>query len=1020
MKQKPQRKSYVFSAKVLKIMVLAVGGVCSYAPVTYAEPLQAVAPAEAGPVTGVVVDSEGEPLIGATVLVKGTSTGTATDIEGNFTVKAAPGQELQISYVGYQTLVIKVQAGKANLGNIVLAADSQILNDVVVIGYGTQKKGDVTSAVASVKAEDFTMGAVGDAAELVKGKVAGLSITKGSGDPNAESTIRLRGVISLQGSNTPLVLIDGVEGGLGTVAPENIASIDVLKDASAAAIYGTRGANGVILITTKSGMRDANTNVTYSGYASWANLAKKHKFMTAEQIRQGLTNYADRGYDTDWLDAVTRTAFTHNHDVQISGGSAKTTYSGNFSYRKAEGVINTSFNEEMKMNFDISHWFFNDMLKLHLGLLKAYHKDNGLDAAGSGIYRQAIMRNPTEPIYGEDGLPYENPGITYYYNPVGLIEQRDGDYKSEWSRMHGDITFEPIKGWQTKLLMSTRRSNYHNAYFNSSNHVNHRADAGGDGYAGSAGHNYGYSKTDLLEVTSNYRTTFADKHRFEALVGYSWEKNTNEGFSAYNKDFNNDTFKWNNIGVGQLLKDGRASMASYKNDNTLIGFFGRISYGFDNRYNILMSIRREGSSKFGANHKWGSFPSVSAGWNIMNEEFWGGLPVAEWWNVFKIRAGYGVTGVIPSDSYLSLVRYNYGKDDNNYDLYFYNNGKWVQGMQIASNPNPDLKWETSSEINVGLDWEMFNGRFGGSFDFYNKETKDMLWWYDVPVPPNRYSQTLANVGKMRNTGVELMVKGIPVQTKDFEWNTTVTLSHNTNKLISLSNDLYETANEHETAYLGEPISQATHRLEVGKAVDRYFGLKSVGVSENGLWLVEHPETKEVVELTDAMLPDANWKQDLGNSLPKLYLGWSNSFRYKDFDLSMQFTGQFGFKILNEARAYYENNSVNYNRLQSVLEAPYGDRVLAGNQKQTFVSYYLENGDFLKLTNLTLGYNVPFKKNNWIEGLRIYFSAENLFTITGYKGLDPELQNADPTASGIEWRDNYPTIRSFTVGLQATF
>ncbi len=995
-------------------MAILLGGALIATPAEAVAQTSSTAQAAAGSINGTVVDSEGEPVIGATVMVKGTTIGTATDIDGQFHIKAAPGQEVIIKGFGYETATIKVTNQKDYSVTLKLAAQS--LDDVVVIGYGTQKKGDVTSAVASVKAEDFTVGAIGDASELVKGKVAGLTITKGSGDPNAESTIRLRGVISLQGSSTPLVLVDGVEGGLGTVAPENIASIDVLKDASAAAIYGTRGANGVILITTKSGIRNAKTTVTYAGYGSWANLAKKHKFMTADQIRQGLTNFSDRGYDTDWLDAITRTAFTHNHDVQISGGSATTTYAGNFSYRRAEGVINTSFNEEMKMNFDISHWFFNDMLKLHLGLIKGYHKDNGLDAAGSQIYRQAIMRNPTEPIYDENGLPYENFGITYYYNPVGLIEERDGEVKHEWSRMHGDITFEPIKGWQTKLLLSTNRSNWHNANFNSSNYQSHRT----DGRAGDASHRYDYSRTDLLEVTSNYRTTFAEKHRFEALVGYSWEKNTNEGFSAWNADFNNDTFKWNNIGIGQLLKDGKASMSSYKNDDKLIGFFGRVSYGFDNRYNVLVSIRREGSSKFGANHKWGNFPSVSAGWNIMNEDFWGKLPVAEWWNVFKLRVGYGVTGVIPGYSYLSLTRYNFGQDDNGYGLYFYNNGKWIQGMQIASNPNPDLKWETSGELNIGLDWEMFNGRFGGSFDFYNKETRDMLWDYDVPVPPNRYPITTANVGKMRNTGIELMLRGIPVQTRDFEWNTTVTLSHNSNKLLSLSNDLYETANEHETAFLGEPITQCTHRLEVGKAVDRYFGIKSVGVSENGLWLVENPTTGEVAELTDAMLPDSNWKQDLGNSLPKVYLGWSNTFRYKQFDLSMQFTGQFGFKILNEARAYYENNSVNYNRLQSVLDAPYGDRTLAGNQKQTFVSYYLENGDFLKLTNLTLGYNVPFKTNKWISGLRVYFSCENLFTITGYKGLDPELQNSDATVSGIEWRDNYPTIRSFTVGLQATF
>ncbi|WP_290044624.1 TonB-dependent receptor [uncultured Muribaculum sp.] len=1005
---KPHVNLNHFSKDLLKVAACLAIGTAISAPVAYAEPLQATQSVQNGTVSGVVTDSQGEPIIGASVIVKGTSEGVATDLDGRFTVKASAGQEISISSIGYKPVTVTV--GNSPL-NIVLEEDSQMLDDVVVIGYGTQRKGDVTSAVSSIKAEDFTVGAIGDASELVKGKVAGLTISKGTGDPNAESTIRLRGVISLQGGSTPLVLIDGVEGGLGTVPPENIASIDVLKDASAAAIYGTRGANGVILITTKSGSRgEANTTATYSGYVSWASLAKKHKFMTAEQIRQGLTNFSDRGYETDWLDAVSRTAFTHNHDFQISGGNSTTTYSGNVSYRNAEGVIITTFNEELKMNFDISHWFFNDMIKVHLNLVKGIHKNGALNAA-TEVYRHAIMRNPTEPIYDTDGRPYENLGITYYYNPVGLIEELEGEYKSEWSRLTGDITIEPIKGWQTKLMMSTDRSNAHNAYFRTSDYYSHRT----DGKTGDAGHSYSYSQSNNLEVTSNYRQTFDNKHRFDALVGYSYQKNMYEGFNAWNADFNNDFFSYNNLGLGQELKNGKASMGSYKNDDKLIGFFGRVSYGYDNRYNLLLSMRREGSSKFGKNHKWGNFPSASAGWNVMNEEFWKGLSISNWWNELKLRAGYGVTGVIPSSSYQALTRYDFGGG-----RYFYNNGKWVPGMVVASNPNPDLKWETSHEINVGIDWDMFNGRFGGSVDVYNKTTKDMLWWYDVPVPPNLYPQTLANVGKMRNTGVELLLRGIPVQVRDFEWTTTLTLSHNSNKLISLSNGMYETANQHPSGGLGEPISQSTHRLEVGKPVDHYFGIKSVGVSENGLWMVEDPRTGEAVELNDDMLPDDNMKQDLGNGLPKVYLGWSNTFRYKNFDLSMQFTGQFGFKILNEARAYYENNSINYNRLQSVLEAPYGDRTLAGNQKQTFVSYYLENGDFLKLTNLTFGYTVPLKKNKFVNNIRAYFSAENLFTITKYKGLDPELSNGDATSAGIERRDNYPTVRSFTLGLNINF
>lgn len=1013
---KPRKSTSIFSRhNMLKIVASVCLGCAIGIPVAYAEPLPVAAPqAETGTVTGTVVDTEGEPLIGATVMIKGTSTGAATDFDGKFSIKGAAGKEIQISYVGYQALTIKVPAGKSDLGKITLQSDSQLLNDVVVIGYGTAKKGDITSAVASVKAEDFTQGAIGDAAELIKGKVAGLTIAKGTGDPNANSTIRMRGVSSLSGSSTPLVLIDGVAGSLSDVAPESIESIDVLKDASAAAIYGTRGANGVIIITTKTGVRDQKTTVSYAGYGSWASLAKKHKFMTADQVRKGMTNYTDRGHDTDWLDAVTRTAFTHNHDLQISGGNSKTTYAGNVSYRKAEGVILNTFNEEIKMNFDLSHWFFNDILRVHLNLLKGIHKDSGFDA-GTAVYRQAIMRNPTEPIYDENGLPYENLGITYYYNPVGLIEQYEGEVKSEWSRMAGDLTVEPIKGWQTKVFISTDRSNSHSASFKTSDHVDHRV----DGYSGDAYHGYGYSQSNLIEITSNYKNTFNGVHRLDALVGYSWQENSYDGFSAWNADFGNDFFKYNNIGIGSLLKEGKASMNSYKNDNKLIGFFGRISYGYDNRYNILASIRREGSSKFGDNHKWGTFPSVSAGWNVMNEEFWRKLPVAEWWDQLKVRVGYGVTGVIPSDSYQALTRYEFGD-------YFFNDGKWQKGLVVRTNPNPDLQWETSREINVGLDWDMFAGRFGGTFDFYNKETRDMLWEYDVPVPPNLTSRTLANVGKMRNTGIEVMLRGIPVQTKDFSWETSATFSHNTNKLLSLSNGLYETANEHDMGGLGEPISQSTHRLVVGQPIGQFFGIKSVGVSERGLWLVEDPTGKYcgepggIVELTDDMLPDTEMRQYLGTGLPKFYLGWNNTLRYKGFDLNMQFTGQFGFKILNEARAYYENNSVNYNRLQSVLEAPYGDRVLAGNQKQTFVSYYLEDGDFFKMTNLTLGYTVPLKANKFVESIRAYVSCENLFTITKYKGLDPELSNWDATAAGIERRDNYPTIRSFTVGLNINF
>lgn len=961
------------------------------------------------PVTGIVTDKHKEPLIGVSVMEKNTTNGTITGVNGDFSLAvSSPGAVLVISYVGYKKQEVSL-ANQRTL-RIELEEDTELLDEVVVIGYGVQRKGDVTSSIASVKAEDFAMGKINDAADLIKGKIAGLTIAKGSGDPNADPVIRLRGVISLEGSSTPLILIDGIEGNMGSVAPENIASIDVLKDASAAAIYGTRGANGVILITTKSGARESRTQASYSGYMSLSQFGKTLDFMSAEEVRQGMTDFTDKGYDTDWLDAVTRTAFTHNHNFNIRGGSQKTTYSADFTYRKEEGVIMDTYNEEMKMNFDVSHWMLNDMLKVQFNIVKGLHENSATNANDDGatnIYRQAIIHNPTEPIWNDDGTYYENFQINYYYNPVGMIRERKGKYDTEWTRITGNVTFEPIKGWQTNLMAATRRSKARNKGYYTSEYYSQKM----ENHTGYAYQNEDDSRTDNLEITSKYNTRIKE-HRFDVLAGYSYQNNINDGFNANNYDYPNDFFLYNNLGVGAALKDGKAGMGSYKNENTLIGFFGRVSYGYADKYNALISVRREGSSKFGENHKWGTFPSASLGWTISNEEFMKGIT---WLNHLKLRAGYGVTGVIPNDPYLSLTRYKLGAS------YYYEDGTWKPGMEVASNPNPDLKWEKSAEFNFGLDFSVLDERLGASIDVFTKKTSDMLFWYDVPAPPNLFTQTLANVGKMRNSGIEVAINAVPVQTRDFEWKTTLTGSYTSNKLLSLSNDLYETANERDQGGLGEPISIATHRLIVGKPVGHFFGLKSVGVSEKGLWLIENAKTGEIEEFTDNMLNNDEYRQYLGNGLPKVYLGWSNSLRYKDFDLSMQFTGQFGFKILNEPRAFYENNSIAFNRLKSVRKAPYGgEYTLSSAQKQTIVSYYLERGDFVKLNNLTLGYTVPLKDNKYVKGVRAYLSADNLFCITGYDGLDPEISNTYPTSAGIDYRDKYPQIRSYTFGVNITF
>ena len=730
-------------------------------------------------ISGKVVDSKGESIIGANIMEKGTSNGTITDFDGNFSLNVSAKSVLQISYIGYKTQEIPVSQLKAG-AVITLKEDTEVMDEVVVIGYGTQRKGDVTSAIASVKAEDFTVGKVGDAADLIKGKVAGLSIAKGSGDPNATSAIRLRGVISVNGSTTPLILIDGVEGDLSTVAPENIEAIDVLKDASAAAIYGTRGANGVILITTKTGKREAHTTASYSGYVSASQFGKKLDFMTAEDVRAGKTNFTDKGYDTDWLDAISRTGFTHNHNFNISGGTKQTTYSADFTYRKEDGVIMNTYAEDMRMRFDVSHWMLNDMLRVNLNMVKKWHKNSATNATAtdqSNIYRQAIARNPTAPIYNEDGSYNEDFGVNYYYNPVGMLEERLGNYTYEETRAAGNITFEPIKGWQTNLMLATSRFGAHDKGYNTSDYYGNQLNQ----WTGYAYHTNSESFQNNLELTSKYDLNVG-KHRMNAMVGYSYQYYKYEKNYANNYNFPTDFFQWNNLGIGQALKEGKAGMGSSASENTLIGFFARVSYAYDNRYNLLVSVRREGSSKFGDNNKWGTFPSASLGWTISNEEFMKGIT---WLNNLKLRAGFGITGVIPNNSYISLTKYTYGSS------YYYSDGKWLPGLSVSSNPNPDLRWEKSTEFNVGLDWSVLDNRLGGSIDVYNKKTTDLLFLYTVPTPPNLFNSTLANAGSVRNQGIEVAVNALPVRTKDFEWKTVVTVSANKNKLLSLSNDMYE-------------------------------------------------------------------------------------------------------------------------------------------------------------------------------------------------------------------------------------
>ncbi len=985
-------------------------------------------------VSGNVKDDLGEPVIGAGVFVKGTGIGSITDADGYYRLTNVPSDAvLTISAIGYKEAEAAVDF-RATV-DVTLEQDLLMLNDAVVIGYGTQRKGDITSAVASVKSEEFLAGNIGDAAQLIKGKVAGLNVTKGNGDPTASSTIMLRGVTSLKGGYTPLILVDGIEGSLSTVAPESIEEISVLKDASAAAIYGTRGAAGVILITTKNGRVGDHYNISYNGYGSISNFSKRVDFMDADFMRsmtaEQLATYSafqDLGYTTDWLSEVSQTGVAQNHNIALEGGSEHSAYSANITYRDNQGVIIGSYSKDLRAQMDVTQYLFNDVVKVNFNMLKTLSENDNQDSYT--IYHQAVIRNPTAPIY-VDGDPnndyYEQTAPLYYYNPVPYIKEHSGDYRYESTRLTGNITVEPVKGWKTNLQLSTNRSNSVNEYYNTEKYQGNRW---GD-VNGNAGKSQGTYRQDQLELTSQYDFA-ADKHHFSGMLGYSWMNEISDGFGASNSEFSTNAYLYNNLGAGryaELIESGTGEdktttlktyggVSSYKNESTLIGFFGRFTYNYDNRFNVLGTLRYEGSSKFGAGNKWGLFPAISAGWTLSNEDF---IKSLGWVENLKLRVGYGKTGVIPSDPYMSLLIYNY---DTSYGNYVTSDGNWRPSLTPSQNPNPSLKWETTQEVNAGVDFGFLGGRLYGSLDVYYKVTRDMLYDYSVPVPPNLYGYTTANVGSMSNAGVELMLGGTPVKTRNFEWNTTFTASHNRNRLITLSNDLYETVNYIDGAWTEEPTTMCVQRTYEGGSLGDFYMLKSTGLSgkkaTKGLWMIENPATGESEVFNSGMRDvDSGYRQYLGSGIPKATFGWANTLRYKRFDLTLSFSSQVGYKIFNCQRMFYENLNIGLNRYKSAVNPVYGGQ-LSKSQEPVAVSYYLENGDYLKLDNFNLGYTFDTQNIKYVDNARVFVSGENIFCLTAYQGIDPEMSTGDRFSFGVDYRNKYPTIRTFTLGVNITF
>ena len=726
--------------------------------------------AQQSTVKGKVLDETGQPIIGANVVEKGTTNGTITDLDGNFTLTVPNAQRsvLQFSFIGYTTLEETVK-GRTSI-NANLSPSVVNLGEVVAIGYGTQTRKEITGSVANVTEESFNKGVTRDATDLLQGKVAGLVITSGSGDVTRGNTMRLRGTSTLQNDQGPLIVIDGVPGGdMSTVSPSDIESISVLKDASSAAIYGSRSAGGVVLITTKRGS-GSKTMISYDGYVAMDQMANKPDLMNADQWRAyanskslETSTYDLYGADTDWFDEMTRTGISQNHSVSMSGGGSKSNYRASFSYLDRNGIMRDNAMERYSFRFQFSQRAINDRLKIGL-TGSATLTDNQVPNGDNFVLAYSML--PVYPVFNADGTYFTKVNKEYDQgNPVQNQDLNTMKNKMNYFYANGDVQFLLMEGLNVKAsLYKSRFNGEFSQYTHSATSMGYKD----QGFAKKQ--NRAWDR-NLMEWTADYNRTLGDneEHKVNGLIGYSWEENEYSMFHAQNRNFVNDDLQYNNLQSGQGLKQG--DVESERNQYRLISLFARANYSYKERYMITATVRRDGSSKFGANNKWGTFPSASAAWGISEEAF---MEDVKWVDDLKLRAGYGVTGNQDGlQPYKTLQLY--GADGQ-----YYNNGSWLTAYKINQNANPDLKWESTAMLNVGVDFTLFNGRLGGTLEWYDKRTSDMLYTYSVPTPPYVYGSMMANVGDMSNKGIELLLNIGVIRKKDFNWNMSVNLSHNKN------------------------------------------------------------------------------------------------------------------------------------------------------------------------------------------------------------------------------------------------
>ena len=959
-------------------------------------------------VSGTVKDANGEPLIGVSVLEVGTQNGAVTDMYGNYKLNVKPGAKLKISYIGFTPQTVKAGSNS----QIVLQEDNTALNEVVVVGYGTMRRKDVTSSITTVKAEDLNQGVFTDPGQMLQGKVPGLVVSS-TADPNGSPTITLRGASTLRtGAMSPYYVVDGIPGvDISIVSPEDIESIDVLRDATATAIYGSKAANGVIIITTKKGAEE-KTNVSYNGYVAFDNILKKYDVCTADDLRQYAKDdnitLKDGGANTDWQDEVLRTGISHNHNVNISGGNGSTNYMISADLRKREGVIKMTGFDRFNVRSLVSTKTLKDHLTVSLGANMMYGKHFGVPSGNEGASVLDAMNyySPTNAIKNADGTWTVGSG-SKNYNPLALMEENKSETVWKRNQFVGKTALELWKGfvWSVNYSWSNYQSTY-SAY----NTRNSQLEGIGN-KNGQATRNTYFGREQTFETYLNYNFT-AGKNKVDLMAGYSWEeKKNNDGFGLSVEGYYNDDLGWYNMSYAQTILGVQNSVQSgYLEKVRNISFYGRVNYSFDSRYMLQATIRRDGSSVFGKNNRWGTFPSVSAAWNITEEKFMQNQHI---FDNLKLRAGYGISGnAMGFDVYSS---YNtYGASGT-----FVYDGKTYRTYGATKNANPDLKWESTGMLNIGLDFAFLKGRLNGTVEVYHKKTKDLIWSYPVSTTQYIYGWMDANVGEMTNKGIEFTLNAVPVRTKNFMWSTTLNLSHNKNTVDKMQNETFHTTNltQGDPMVAGVSADGWTQRIMEGEPIGTFYTYQYAGiVNGRSEYYVLDENGNRTGETTNN--PSLKDRSITGCAQPKLNAGWNNTLTYKNWSLNAFITGVFGNDVYNSARAHYtaaQMFSDGKNVLKEFLSNPVGDASSSLPSDR-----YIEKGSYVRLQTLSLSYTFRNCFNDWIQNLTLYGTANNLFTITNYKGLDPEV-NMGGIDPGIDYRwSRYPHTRTFMVGVKINF